>query len=147
MKDQLKILVAAVLFLSATVAFSQVEVATSLENQTIQLTPDTCMVYSSFKATINTGKAYLAWTAKHLREDGLFIIYRSEDGVNFENIGSKAGVGVPVPTAIAYYFTDPSPTVEKMHYKLLFISKSNTFVMSDKITAVNTSQTAAKRTP
>src|ERR1051326_7737117 len=74
--------------------------------QTKTMEKDTLSLLKSFSAKYNLGNVYLKWIVSNLRSDGLFIIYRSTDGINYDVIGYKNAVSVPVPNDIAYYFTD-----------------------------------------
>ena len=132
MKKNISNLIIAV-FLSATSLFSQTIVSEFSSESAQTLSKDTVARLTSFQATCNSDKVYLKWTIVNQHVDGIYIIYRSTDGINYENIGSKAGIGVPISKEIAYFFTDTTPVYETEYYKILHVSKGNSFLTSDKI--------------
>ncbi|MBI3500763.1 MAG: hypothetical protein HY063_03125 [Bacteroidetes bacterium] len=86
-----------------------------------------------FTATYNEGKVYLKWLVANQHADGTYIIFRSSDGKNFETIGTKNGIGVPISNDIAYYFTDENPCAKTAYYKLLHIGSAPTYLLSEAI--------------
>lgn len=129
--------IACLIFFGATliapVSYCQEEISITSGNSTVILSKDTSAVLSSFKSTVYSNKVYLKWTVKNQSEDGMYVIYRSADGVNFENIGTRHGIGVPISNDVAYYFIDKNPGPENNIYKLLFIAENKTYFMSNKI--------------
>lgn len=97
------------------------------------LIKDTVPRISSFTGTYNSGKVYLKWSIANQHEDGIYLVYRSADGVDYENIGSKQGIGVPISKEISYYFSDTDPLAGTSHYRIVHISGSKKFLNSDKI--------------
>ena len=90
----------------------------------IILSKDASAKITSFSGKYNAGKVYLKWTVANQHADGVYIIYRSTDGVNYEAISQKQGIGVAISQGIAYYFTDESPCNEIAYYKLVHISEN-----------------------
>lgn len=131
---------------SSISAFAQYEISIANENGTSIVSLDTTIVLTSFKGVINADKTYLKWTVKNQHADGIYMIYSSDDGINYTNIGYKQGIGVPITNDISYYFIDQKSAPETHYYKLLFVSKNSTYLLSDKLT-INTDKilTASNR--
>ncbi|MBI4945243.1 MAG: hypothetical protein HY840_02445 [Bacteroidetes bacterium] len=129
-----KVLIAALitLFFAANVN-AQLTVSIEQNGHKILLKQDTSSELTAFSGKYNSGNIYLNWKITNLHKDGVFLIYRSDDGINYEVIGKKQGIGVPNSIAISYYFTDAHPTEGGMYYKLLLVEKNNDYLMSDKI--------------
>jgi hypothetical protein len=103
----------------------------------MELKTDTVAKLASFSGQYNTGKIYLKWTVANQHADGLYLVYRSADGINYENIGNKQGVGVPISKEIAYFFIDNRPFAKTAHYKIIHIGNNQTFLYSDQLTVYN----------
>src|ERR1035441_5831085 len=71
---------------------------------------DTAVHLTSFTARIISENAYLKWTVTSLKQDGIFLVYFSSDGITFSVIGDKTAIGVPVKNDIAYYFNCKAST-------------------------------------
>lgn len=136
---------AMILLLFASVSFSQ-ELSVS-SGDGIILSKDSSAAITSFTAKNNSNKVYLKWTVVNQKMDGTYIIYRSSDSVNYEPIGTKTGVGVPISKAIAYYFTDEAPSFSaRSYYRIIHIAKNQTFLSSEKIMIDNDKQGIAAKT-
>jgi hypothetical protein len=94
---------------------------------------DTIAEWKLFSGRNLEGKTYLHWNVANQHTDGVYIIYRSLDGEHYTPAGQKSGIGVPVSIDIAYYFIDNFSSNSTVYYKLLHISKMNTYVLSDVI--------------
>jgi len=101
------------------------------------LIEDSAAKISSLTATVDSGSVYLKWTVSNQKEDGMYLVFSSSNGVDYENIGNKIGVGVPISNDIAYYFVDSSPVGEIVNYKLVHIAKNKTFINSATIKVKN----------
>jgi uncharacterized protein YjhX (UPF0386 family) len=88
----------------------------------IFLGKDSAAKITSLNCKNTNGKTFLEWGVTGLTNNGLFIIYRSNDKKNYRPIGVKKGVGVPIPNEIAYYFIDDSARGKTdCYYKLEFM--------------------------
>lgn len=96
----------------------------------IKFSHDTTAEITSFTCKRNDGKTYLQWDIMNLKNNGTFIIYRSTDGENFQSIGTKKGVGVPISKEIAYYFVDTTAPYQA-YYRLVFIANNNSYFSSN----------------
>ncbi len=102
------------------------------------LAKDTSAELKSFSAKYNSGKVYLKWTVTGQRNDGVIVVFRSYDNKNFEVIGYKEGVGIPVANDISYFFTDESALQKTTYYKILHIGKSPNYFFSSAISVLLT---------
>lgn len=143
MKNILSRILPVILLLSSAIAPAQ-EVFAIQGTDSTTLTADTVAQLTSFTAKYREGKIYLQWTVINQHQDGIYIVYRSNDGVNFEVAGMKQGIGVPVEKDIAYYFTDAKPASDTQSYKLIHVAGDKTFLSSNKIVIVNEVPVLAK---
>ncbi|MBA3680306.1 MAG: hypothetical protein H0W73_03825 [Bacteroidetes bacterium] len=77
----------------------------------------------SFKAIKNLDKVDLSWTTFGEKENDHFIIQKTKDGVNFEDIVTVPGAG-NMSGLLKYYQNDYSPYQGISYYRLANISKS-----------------------
>lgn len=113
-----------------------VTVSAQLNGQENQLVKDTISNLVAFSGKYNSGKVYLKWIVENQHSDGLYLMYRSHDGVQYEYIGNQNGIGVPISNQLAYYLIDENPGANATYFKLLHISKNNTYMLSEKITVL-----------
>jgi hypothetical protein len=127
------------LFIGLTKGFTQqtaddLQVAMIANNEKeVLLKPDSTAKFFSFKAVNVSGTVFLNWLVKNQKEDGLYLIYRSFDGISFQCVGSKNGTGVPIQKEISYSFADNVNKHSISYYKILHVSNSYTYLMSEKI--------------
>jgi hypothetical protein len=77
--------------------------------------------------------AYLRWKVQYMRSNGVFILYRSSDGINFNVIGTKNVFGISINKPIAYYFRDADYGGGTKYYRLVYISSASEYLVSEKI--------------
>ncbi|MBI4944914.1 MAG: hypothetical protein HY840_00775 [Bacteroidetes bacterium] len=77
---------------------------------------------------------YLVWQVQHMRHRGGFILYRSNDGVNFNIIGTKSVSEITGDLVVAHYFKDVSYEGTK-YYRLVYINSNSEYLVSQKIMA------------
>ncbi len=75
------------------------------------------IVLSKFSAVNNPNSVTICWTTESEINNNYFTIYRSEDGKNYEAIGTISGAGNSERT-INYTFTDYYPSNGIEYYKL-----------------------------
>ena len=122
------------------VSYSQ-DIALNEEIQEITIRQIENNTLVDFKAIYNTGNIYLQWLVKNETEDGLFIIERSPAGKNFEAIGYKHGIGVPVSSPILYCSTDTQPLQDDTCcYRLVKSYADGRYYYSDVIKLVSPPQ-------
>jgi len=71
-----------------------------------------------FNATGNSGEVLLKWATASEKNNDHFIIQRSDDGVNFKDIGKVPGYGNR-DELTAYQFIDPLPFDGQVYYRIL----------------------------
>jgi hypothetical protein len=64
----------------------------------------------------NTGKVYINWVAKGNSTDCIYVVERSVDGVEFEPVGLKEGIGSPLE--LLYSWVDTKPVSGTAHYRI-----------------------------
>lgn len=74
----------------------------------------------------NSGKVYLNWVAKSNSTDCIYVIERSVDGVEFEPVGLKEGIGSPLE--LLYSWVDSKPIAGTAHYRIKQINNEGTLV-------------------
>ena len=72
-----------------------------------------------FSAKFVEGKTYLKWIVETETEDGLFMVERSANNKDFDIIGLKRGIGVPISQPILYCATDKDPLPGISYYRLI----------------------------
>lgn len=86
-----------------------------------------------FSATHKDGIVYLDWIMHSGSVCLGIVVERSEDSVNFKEIGDISGICGNLTKPVQYYFTDEFPVLnKKMFYRLSFVG----FAYSDVITIV-----------
>jgi len=101
-----------------------------IQNKNEHFRRDTSAAITLFTATLVERTVYLHWNTAKQKSNGLYVIYRSHDGGNYEVIGYKKGVGVPIQSDIAYYFADESPCPGTNYYGIVHIGCNQTFLAS-----------------
>lgn len=108
-------------------------VSMTCNEQEISVKKDTSAQITLFTGKHCKGKNYLSWEVTNQYCDGIYMIFKSFDGKNYEALGYKQGIGVPIALPIANYFMDENPNEGSTYYKLIHISKDNTYLVSDTI--------------
>ncbi|TAL61178.1 MAG: hypothetical protein EPN85_05565 [Bacteroidetes bacterium] len=109
------------------------------------LTLDPFAQIISFNAKTAGGKVYLHWNVINLQQDGLFVIYASNDGENYHPVGSKKAIGTPVKKPIAYYFKEDKEYLgEKKYYRIVYLSAASRYLLSERISLGEEKASVAK---
>ena len=74
----------------------------------------------------NTGKVYLNWVAKGNSNDCIYVIERSADGVEYEPVGLKEGIGSPLE--LLYSWVDTKPVSGTTQYRIKQIDNEGRLV-------------------
>jgi hypothetical protein len=90
-------------------------------------------VIASFSPVFNSGKTYVRWLVKNDEKDGVFVIERSRDGVEFEALGFKDRVGSPLCVNLFYSFIDETPGNGINYYRLMAVGTDQSFSYSDVV--------------
>jgi hypothetical protein len=75
----------------------------------------------SFKGQLKNGLGYLQWTTADETNDVVYNVERSDDGTNFNPIGSVKGFAGAGQGA-GYHFTDPVPVTSQTYYRINILS-------------------------
>jgi len=78
-------------------------------------------------------KVYLHITINGNTETQILAVERSLDATNYEVIGHITIYGTPAQINIAYYFTDESPVVANLYYRLSSHSFNNESVYTEAL--------------
>jgi hypothetical protein len=92
----------------------------------------------AFESRYVNGKVFLHITVNGNTETKIVAIERSLDATHFEVIGFIKVYGSPYPIDLAYYFTDESPVVSNLYYRLSYTSPSSYYdsYYSDTISVI-----------
>lgn len=113
------------------------------DGQSIPLKPDTNARINCFVGKQISDTAYLMWKVQDIRNNGTFIIYRSEDGSHFSIIGTKKAIGTPIHNEIAYYIKDFYPYETKKYYRIVYLSNNSEYLVSHKLSMNEAKETFA----
>jgi hypothetical protein len=139
MKNIIAKIFATICLLTMATISSSAQTTISLNYESVStLSKDTIAEIVQFSAKSNSGKIYLHWNVINQHLDGLYFIFRSEDGENFELAGNKKGVGVPISKEIAYYFIDECGCDGKLYYKIIHLGENQSSLSSRTISVENT---------
>jgi hypothetical protein len=97
------------------------------------LQQDSYNAISSFSPVYNQGKTYIRWLASNDEKDGIFIVERSADGVDFQALGFKDRVGSPLCVNLFYSFIDEEPIGGVNYYRLMSVGTDQTYTYSDVV--------------
>ena len=95
--------------------------------------PDSLSCFTLFVVQSAEQKNYLIWNVKEQKVSGYYVIERGIDGVNFDFLGLKPGIGTNLPFELIYCFTDSEPLLGINYYRVTHYSVNNTFLRSEVI--------------
>ena len=121
------------LYLFCMCTQAQIIPSASSTGTEILMAKDTVADITSFSGKYNSGNVFLAWAITNLKNDGIFLVYRSNDGKKFDLIGTKLATGVPIENEIAYYFTDKTFSSGTNIYRVIYISQTLGFLSTEKM--------------
>lgn len=87
----------------------------------------------------NSGKVYLNWVVKSNSDDCIYVIERSKDGVEFEPVGLKEGIGSPLE--LLYSWVDTKPAGGTVHYRIKQINNEGRLVAAADPKSINAPET------
>ena len=102
------------------------------------LKQDTANTFISFSPVYLDGKTYVRWLVKNDKKDGVFVVERSADGVDFEALGFKDRVGTQLLVNLFYSFVDEEPLPGDNMYRIMQVGADNTFRYSSVVKVNNT---------
>jgi len=118
------------LFLTCAIAVTKAQSSQSLMGTILgkgNLKQDSVDNFISFSPIYREGKTYVRWLVKNDRKDGVFIIERSQDGVDFEALGFRDRIGTQLSVNLFYSYVDEAPLPDYNHYRVLQIGADNTY--------------------
>lgn len=130
------LIIACALLLVTHVASAQQKMGSGLVGSA-SLIQDSYNPILSFSPVYNGGKTYVRWLVSNDEKDGIFIVERSTDGVEFEALGFKDRVGSPLCVNLFYSFVDEAPNPGENYYRVMTVGTDQTYTYSD-IIRVNT---------
>lgn len=102
------------------------------------LKQDTANTFISFSPVYMDGKTYVRWLVKNDKKDGVFVVERSADGVDFEALGFKDRVGTQLLVNLFYSFVDEEPLPGDNMYRIMQVGADNTYRYSSVVKVKNT---------
>jgi hypothetical protein len=103
-----------------------------------EMKQDSVNSFISFSPVYLDGKTYVRWLVKNDKKDGVFIVERSADGVDFEALGFKDRVGTQLLVNLFYSFIDQEPLAGENHYRIMQVGSDNTYRYSSVVKVINT---------
>lgn len=85
--------------------------------------------FLSFTGRTNNGQAFLQWTTENEANTSRFIVERSNDAMNYSEIGNVAAANTA--GLHAYSFTDAQPFDGTNHYRLKQVDRNGRFTYSE----------------
>lgn len=98
-----------------------------------QLHPEEKSNIISFSPVYTDGKTYIRWMVQNDEKDGIFIVEKSSDGVQFEALGFKDRIGSPLCVNLFYSFTDDTPFQGTTWYRIMAVSTDQTYAYSSVV--------------
>ena len=87
----------------------------------------------------NSGKVYLNWVVRSNSDDCIYVVERSVDGIEFEPVGLKEGIGSPLE--LLYSWVDTKPMTGTVQYRIKQINDEGHLVASADSKSVVTPET------
>lgn len=132
------------LFLIESIVFLiLIAAATSSMAQTPQTNNPMSMVASNqaamniynYNTIYNSGKVFLSWTSKNEAQDCIYVVERSADGLDFQSVGVKEGIGAEIE--LYYSWIDQTPPAGFSYYRVKKITKEGTQLYSAVNSVIN----------
>lgn len=82
--------------------------------------------FSKQTVVFNAGKVYINWVSKPNSSDCIYVIERSLDGIEFEPVGLKEGIGSNME--LLYSWVDNKPVNGTAHYRIKQINELGNLV-------------------
>lgn len=106
------------------------------------LKEDTTNTFISFSPVYLEGKTYVRWLVKNDKKDGVFVVERSGDGIDYEALGFKDRVGTQLLVNLFYSFIDEEPLDGDNYYRIMQVGADNTYRYSASVKVKNTGTSA-----
>lgn len=96
----------------------------------------------NFQGTLLNNKAALQWSSQNENDLKEYVIQKSTDGINFENVGKESALKDENNTL--YNFTDPEDVNNTVYYRLQLINTINSELKYSKIISLYNKNTPFK---
>mgnify|MGYP001062633900 FL=1 len=87
----------------------------------------------------NSGKVYINWVSKANSTDCIYVIERSQDGIEFEPVGLKEGIGSNLE--LLYSWVDSKPVNGTAHYRIKQINEQGNLVAQAEAKSITSPDT------
>ena len=77
----------------------------------------------NYNTVFNSGKVFLSWTSKNETEDCVYVVERSKNGIEFQSVGVKEGIGAEIE--LYYSWIDQTPPAGFSFYRVKKVTKVN----------------------
>lgn len=101
---------------------------------------DSIAHFTAFTGKAISGNIYLRWTVERLKQDGVFLVYSSSNGVDYAPIATKDAVGIPFNESIAYYLNIKDFGEGTKYFKIIYISNNSQYLASNRLTITSDSK-------
>jgi hypothetical protein len=91
----------------------------------------------NYNTVYNSGKVFVSWTSKNETEDCVYVVERSGDGISFQSVGIKEGIGTDIE--LYYSWIDKTPPAGFSYYRVKKITKEGTQLYSAVNSVINVS--------
>ena len=137
MKTLILITAAAAFFSVNVKAQDQLEEPVYSNGKEVFMKKDTCLRLQSFSAQSENGKICIRWSVSNLKSVGTFLVYRSNDGLNYEIIGIRQSEKETGAVSAVYYYVDCSPVSPQCCYKIVHLGINNAYFVSSELPVLN----------
>ncbi|MFN4122260.1 MAG: hypothetical protein ACK4GL_03020 [Flavobacteriales bacterium] len=132
-QPQLKLFILAMILFSAYQNNAQAQkIGTGLVGSS-RLIEDNHNYIISFSPVFNDGKTYLRWLVQNDEKDGLYIVERSDNGIEFEALGFRERIGSTLCVNLFYSYVDEAPFQGSTYYRIMQVSTDQTYKYSDVV--------------
>ena len=128
-------LVEVIVFLILAFAAGSVNAQMFSSGNILQADQSGASAITEYTTVFNSGKVFLNWSASNEQADCVYIIERSPDGVQFESVGVKEGIGTDVE--LFYSWMDNKPLEGFSYYRVKKITRDGTQFFSATNTVIN----------
>ena len=95
--------------------------------------------FSKQTVVFNSGKVYINWVSKANSTDCIYVIERSQDGIEFEPVGLKEGIGSNLE--LLYSWVDSKPVNGTAHYRIKQINEQGNLVAQAEAKSITSPDT------
>lgn len=115
---------------SVNVSLAQ-RIAPEKEISMFNLTKEKDSKIEKYSVKTCNGSAYLQWHVKDEREDGIFIVQRSHNMMDFKIIGIQQDVPTAAFITLMFSFIDKNPLPGISYYRVIKVYEDGSYYYSD----------------